>query len=89
MKTIYAKRKWYNYLCGCAISTANGSTSVRALRSIWGQNACIVRCNGYLFRVPERVFAEVSTIPGPLLSLCSGDTFSEADEVTEAVAHCV
>ena len=59
-KTINAKRTWFPFLMDNCLGTSTGSLS-KMRRSMWGQNAYVVRCNKHLFHVNEKVFEKVAS----------------------------
>ena len=61
-RTIYAKRKWFEYLVEhCLGSSGEGGSLIGMRRSFWGQDAYVVRCCKYLFKVSEEVFNYVGS----------------------------
>lgn len=61
MRTLWAKKKWLPWLKANCISSSGGS--LRTLRkTLWGEDAYVVRCDGMLFMVSEEKFAELEKI---------------------------
>ena len=58
--TLYAKKAWFAYLREhCFESSAYGGSLVRMRRSLWGDDAYVVRCSKHLFRVDKETFDHI------------------------------
>ena len=56
-RTISAKKAWFPWLSEhCLGSSGKGGSLIGMRRSFWGQDAYVVRCCRYLFRVSEEDF---------------------------------
>lgn len=63
MRTISAKRSWFNWLQDhCLGSSGDGGSLIGMRRSFWGNDAYVIRCCGYLFRVTEGVFSYINNV---------------------------
>ena len=59
-RTISAKKAWFPWLSeNCLGSSGEGGSLIGMRRSFWGQDAYVVRCCRYLFRVSEEDFMYV------------------------------
>lgn len=60
VRTINAKREWFGWLQSRCIGSSGKDGSLIGLRrSCWGNDAYVVRCCRYLFRLEEKDFFEV------------------------------
>lgn len=56
-RTISAKKEWFKWLQErCYGSSGEGGSLIGMRRSFWGNEAYVVRCCRYLFRVSEKDF---------------------------------
>jgi len=60
IRTITAGKEWFRYLSeNCTGSSGYGGNLYGMRKLYWGVDAFVVKCSGYLFRVPETVFRRV------------------------------
>ena len=60
-RTIYAKKHWLPYLQKNSIASSGYRGSLLGMRrSFWGNDAYVIRCCNYLFKVNEDMFNEIS-----------------------------
>lgn len=61
MRTIRAKKDWFDYLCdNCLGSSGRGGSLAGMRRKFWGNDAYVVRCREHLFWVTEETFFLIS-----------------------------
>ena len=62
-RTISAKKSWFSWLQNhCIGSSGEGGSLIGMRRSFWGEDAYVVRCHGYLFKVDEGIFRYISNV---------------------------
>ena len=62
-RTISAKKSWFSWLSEhCLGSSGRNGSLLGMRRSFWGEDAYVIRCHGYLFRVSEAVFHYISNV---------------------------
>ena len=65
MKTLTVKKKWFDWLKEHSLATSGeGVSLLRMRRAMWGDDALVVRCNKYLFKVSEDVFLYIKRADG-------------------------
>lgn len=55
MRTLSVKKHWFSWLSDHCIALGFGSVP-KLRNSVWGEDAFIVKCVGYKFRVDEPIF---------------------------------
>lgn len=59
MKTTSADKAWFRYLMEHSLASSGHMGNLIGMRRIWGKDALVVRCCGYLFWVTYDVFQRV------------------------------